>query len=751
MGIEQDTIVSSGSKIDSLPLIDLPDLRLTRAFKAWTEFKIDHQPQITAIGSLAVEEIITLGDELARSMGAAIGFDGTSDQAGRIDQKKIKTLTDAVAGEGNKVVFMRHGEQSPPEWVHSISQPALRKIRMMQDPFNKDDLLTNKALVDVFLTAFGLLYVKEATGKNVHILSSENLRAKEVAEVIAVVIPDSTFATQEGLNSVVYKDERDEPPISIEDILNDLPSGFMPWEPTLVDKFCKETRDGGKQSEAIMRTVGDLVLQRTMEGDDLYVILTHSQQLAEVLRQTGKSYDPSVRYPELSMIMLTGQDQRRILPVGILTERGKSVRNRDMRKTLERLGDGYEWYKIRREEYQTAQKIPFLVSPEPFFLSKEETRELSRIGQDVTAFMSAANELYRGEADIHNLLNRGKPTILREVQDISYLFVRPDLLITDKGFSICEIETSPFGLALAELLNRSYRTVGFETMVREGILQEFIAQNTPSHGSIVYSEKTSSYEGQLRYLAEKVFSGTGRQWVAEQVDFALGKDYQNAYRGFYPYEYLTDMFVYGLVNSAYEGRLGFVPSFTPHMEEKALLSLLWDGRWESFLRGQLGRTSLEHLREVVPPTWVVGQEQYFVPGLPYGISSSEELAGVSKAKRGFVLKKSGFSNGSSWAEGVNFLQEKSTDKARTLLIAAAQDEQSLYVIQEFKPSKEFPMSYNKENHVIEQMRARIRLTPYFSMVPGDEGKLIAIKATGCEDTNYIHASTGSINTAVAVA
>lgn len=42
------------------------------------------------------------------------------------------------------------------------------------------------------------------------------------------------------------------------------------------------------------------------------------------------------------------------------------------------------------------------------------------------------------------------------------------------------------------------------------------------------------------------------------------------------------------------------------------------------------------------------------------------------------------------------------------------------------------------------------MTTYFSMV-GDEGRLLTIKATGCEKTNYIHASTGSINTAVAVA
>lgn len=111
------------------------------------------------------------------------------------------------------------------------------------------------------------------------------------------------------------------------------------------------------------------------------------------------------------------------------------------------------------------------------------------------------------------------------------------------------------------------------------------------------------------------------------------------------------------------------------------------------------------------------------------------------------MKKSGFSSGSSWAEGVSFLHEKSSEKARALLAAASQDTQSLYILQDFAASEERLMSYEKDHYTLDQMQARIRLTPYFSM---EKGELIAIKATGCENTNYIHASTGSINTAVGV-
>lgn len=134
-----------------------------------------------------------------------------------------------------------------------------------------------------------------------------------------------------------------------------------------------------------------------------------------------------------------------------------------MRDVLEVLGEGYEWYRIRRAEYDTNQKIPFRVSPEPLYLSLAEGDEVTRIGTDVVDFMYAADELYRREFDVKDLLDRGKPKIFQGAEKPRYLFVRPDLLITKQGFSICEVETSPFGLVLAELLNRAYRLAGFHT------------------------------------------------------------------------------------------------------------------------------------------------------------------------------------------------------------------------------------------------------------------------------------------------
>lgn len=319
MGIEQGTPVVNSSA--DLPLHkDLIDLRLPRAFRAWTDFQIKHIQQIAGIGTLKLEEIVSLGDELSASISQAIGINAI-EPTSHISRDKIIRLASSISGKGNRIIFMRHGEQSSPEWIFSIPNPGLRKIRMMQNPFNEEDLLTNRGLVDVFTTAFILLYVKETAGRKVRVLSSENKRAVEVAEIISTIIPDATYAKSEGLSCITYRDERDDPPVSLEDILADLPSGFMPWEPTLVDKLCKDTKGGVKQSAVIVGTISDLMTLGTDgEGNELYVVLTHNQQLAEVLREVGKLDDPAMRFPELTMLVLGDINDCLVLEGGILTK-----------------------------------------------------------------------------------------------------------------------------------------------------------------------------------------------------------------------------------------------------------------------------------------------------------------------------------------------------------------------------------------------------------------------------------------------
>lgn len=419
-----------------------------------------------------------------------------------------------------------------------------------------------------------------------------------------------------------------------------------------------------------------------------------------------------------------------------------------MRSLLEAgLGD-YQLYAPRREEFDTGRKIPFHVSPKPFTLNPDQSQEIQEMGNEIVNYFTSVDALYRTDGTVRKLLDTGKPEIfLTEAQRPSnYLFVRPDLIVSENGFTICEIETSPFGLALAELLNRGYNAAGYDTLVGENELSDHVSVETPQVGTIVYSQKTKSYHGQMTFLADKVFSNNNRTWAARSIDDLDSSETKSVYRGFYLSECMSDPAIAELLKNQHPTSTAFTPSLTPHLEEKAGLSLIWDKRFESYFRTKLGSNAFEHLRKLIPPTWIVGQEEYFSPGLPGGISNSVELASLSKAKRAFVIKPSGFASNASWAEGVSMLHKKSAKKAEEILVDAANDKSGLHIVQEFRSGIKYELNYSDDGQ--QTMMAKIRLTPYFAATGEKAGKLIAIKATGCENTDLIHGTSASINTAV---
>lgn len=180
-----------------------------------------------------------------------------------------------------------------------------------------------------------------------------------------------------------------------------------------------------------------------------------------------------------------------------------------MRSQLEAAAGGYTIYTPRRNEFDTHQEIPFRVSPKPLELSASQKKEIETIGSDITSYYLAVDQLYHTNANAQALLDKGKPEIFcgDEIIPTHYLFIRPDIIITPKGFSICEVEVSPFGLALAEMLNRAYRNEGFETMVADGTLPAFVRANTPIEGTIIYSKKPVNMPARWHSWLTRFFPG----------------------------------------------------------------------------------------------------------------------------------------------------------------------------------------------------------------------------------------------------
>jgi len=118
------------------------------------------------------------------------------------------------------------------------------------------------------------------------------------------------------------------------------------------------------------------------------------------------------------------------------------------------------------------------LSPQAWPLTPEQVTDLERIGLACLEFYRALDTLYRRSAEGRNLLrnrqleapwvagylNRGKPRRLIEHGRLKAFrgmvpsVIRPDLLLTETGFALTELDSVPGGLGLTTFLNNLYAT-----------------------------------------------------------------------------------------------------------------------------------------------------------------------------------------------------------------------------------------------------------------------------------------------------
>src|SRR5258708_35272826 len=112
------------------------------------------------------------------------------------------------------------------------------------------------------------------------------------------------------------------------------------------------------------------------------------------------------------------------------------------------------------------------VSPVPFKLGAGLSEDLDRLGRVLLQFYRAVNLLYRKSAEgkqpewVARWLDQGKPAELIQLQRSPTLkndlprVIRPDLLLTEHGVSVTELDSVPGGIGLTAWLNRTYFDMG---------------------------------------------------------------------------------------------------------------------------------------------------------------------------------------------------------------------------------------------------------------------------------------------------
>ena len=110
----------------------------------------------------------------------------------------------------------------------------------------------------------------------------------------------------------------------------------------------------------------------------------------------------------------------------------------------------------------------WLLSPEPFPIEKKFLAELEQLGHRLFVFERACNQLYqlsiKGKQPewVARYLDAGKPAEViefsrsKQIRDDLPRIIRPDLILTDEGYIIAEIDSVPGGIGLTGWLNQTY-------------------------------------------------------------------------------------------------------------------------------------------------------------------------------------------------------------------------------------------------------------------------------------------------------
>ena len=140
--------------------------------------------------------------------------------------------------------------------------------------------------------------------------------------------------------------------------------------------------------------------------------------------------------------------------------------------------------------------LDWRISPAPFPLDAKVAKEIESLGRVLLQFYRAVNLLYRKSAEgkqpewVARWLDLGKPRELIELQrspafknDVPRV-IRPDILLTENGFSITELDSVPGGIGLTAWLNKTYSNIRRAESARCPI-DEGNSQSRPSEMQII--------------------------------------------------------------------------------------------------------------------------------------------------------------------------------------------------------------------------------------------------------------------------
>lgn len=419
------------------------------------------------------------------------------------------------------------------------------------------------------------------------------------------------------------------------------------------------------------------------------------------------------------------------------------------------------------------------ISPEPFLLDPKVAAELELLGRVLLQFYRSVNLLYRQSAEgkqpgwIAQLLDQGKPEKLIQLQrdpafkhDLPRV-IRPDILITEEGLSIIELDSVPGGIGLTAWLNQSYAAAAKDPALANaapetqtpnpdviggstGMVRGFEAIfNDADHVHVVLSEEASTYRPEMEWMASQLPPG---RFTVRDTAFQDFKPGDAVYRFFELFDLAQVPNADAIFQQARQNTLRLTPPPKTIFEEKLLFALLWNRNLAGFWRRELGEGFFKRMLELVPYSWVIDPTPLpphaAYPGLH--LTDWQQLKTLSKRERELILKISGFSDQAWGSRGVYLGSDLSHEEwSAAVDKALAGFSHSPFLLQRYHKPKIVPARYfDFSTKLSVPMPGRVRLCPYY-FVHGDaqsaRPQLGGVLATICPaDKKIIHGMKDAI-------
>src|SRR6184192_3177758 len=403
----------------------------------------------------------------------------------------------------------------------------------------------------------------------------------------------------------------------------------------------------------------------------------------------------------------------------------------------------------------------WLLSPDAFPIEKKFLAELEQLGHRLFVFQRACNQLYqlsvKGKQPewVARYLDAGKPKELvefsrrKEIRDDLPRVIRPDLILTDNGYIIAEVDSVPGGIGLTGWLNQTYSAFDKEIIgAADGMLDGFQSV-LPNGGDIVISEEAATYRPEMEWIAGRLKNRDLdlRVVTAENYEPKAGR---HVYRFFELFDLPNLPRISALLDAIRDGSVKITPPIKPFLEEKMWFALFWMQPLREFWRRELGEKYFLKLQEVIPYSWILDPtplpQHAVIPRLE--IHDWREAARFSQKDRDLLLKVSGFSPLGWGSRGISLGSDLAhAEWEKRIDNALATFDSSPTILQRFHKGRLFEHRYwDADSAELKTMKGRVRLCPYF-FVEQDRVKLRGALATiAPADKKFLHGMRDAILT-----